>query len=555
MILTKLLLLLLAAWRSAATATDNDRRSNKDYSAETAACRPRRGQTYLTMGQDLLSVADYLLVQYNASLHEESMSSSSSSLQRTSSKSRPNDHALYHPAAFMAYTDIQKLVGLDKPVDYGSGIEYADGLLSLTQSIMSTMPKTTMHSRPHLSTNKKPAAAAAAALQLGLWLNGTAGCHDIVNGRLDAQVSRLFHYLLHQCTAAKVFVRVGYEFDNPTFGYYYNTDQALLYARTFRYIVHACRQQHHATCRDRIAFVWHSWGATAEMTRSLLDEYYPGDDYVDWIAVSIFSQVYPSHSTATVPDSIPRLGSRSTVETILDYAVRHGKPIMIAESSPFGGFDALSDPWNDWFVPVLEYIEHYDVGMWSYIHCHWDAQRMWHGVGFGDSRLSSNATVLRLWRQHVLRNPRFAAASLDCASSTIATKQHKHTVQDTLLPRDDAVASKNRVWSPAVLDAELVPPFSHNDPCTPCDTNTSTTADDQRQFQKVLWTVAVLVGLLMVVLALCGGLCVILVNIYVAVFGLPDNVRERLVQSNKDMVHPRVAVYGTVHDAAFTPPS
>jgi lysozyme family protein len=29
----------------------------------------------------------------------------------------------------VVYTDIQTLRGLDKPVDYGSGIEYAEGIL------------------------------------------------------------------------------------------------------------------------------------------------------------------------------------------------------------------------------------------------------------------------------------------------------------------------------------------------------------------------------------------------------------------------------------------
>jgi hypothetical protein len=38
---------------------------------------------------------------------------------------------------------------------------------------------------------------------------------------------------------------------------------------------------------------------------------------------------------------------------------------------------------------------------------------MWHSVGFGDTRLDSNATVLRLWRENVLDNPRFASSQSD----------------------------------------------------------------------------------------------------------------------------------------------
>jgi hypothetical protein len=35
---------------------------------------------------------------------------------------------------------------------------------------------------------------------------------------------------------------------------------------------------------------------------------------------------------------------------------------------------------------------------------------MWHQVGFGDTRLDSNGTVLRLWHDEVLQNPRFLSS-------------------------------------------------------------------------------------------------------------------------------------------------
>jgi hypothetical protein len=35
---------------------------------------------------------------------------------------------------------------------------------------------------------------------------------------------------------------------------------------------------------------------------------------------------------------------------------------------------------------------------------------MWHQVGFGDTRLDSNGTVLRLWHDKVLQNPRFLSS-------------------------------------------------------------------------------------------------------------------------------------------------
>jgi hypothetical protein len=88
----------------------------------------------------------------------------------------------FQPAATMFYTDIQTLRGLDTPVDYGSGIEYADGLAQ---------------------------AFAMSGIQIGLWLNGTAGCQDILDGTLNSKLHDLFRYLKH-VPVPKIFLRVGY---------------------------------------------------------------------------------------------------------------------------------------------------------------------------------------------------------------------------------------------------------------------------------------------------------------------------------------------------------
>lgn len=131
-------------------------------------CRPPPGKTYLTIGQDLFSIAEYLDSQYNVSLHHNSTEPRSS----------------FYPAAAMVYTDIQTLRGLDAPVDYGSGVEYANGLVDsvLSQDV---------------------------GLQIGLWLNGTEGCRDLVQGKLDKKVHVLLKYL-ETCPASRVFLRVGY---------------------------------------------------------------------------------------------------------------------------------------------------------------------------------------------------------------------------------------------------------------------------------------------------------------------------------------------------------
>lgn len=91
----------------------------------------------------------------------------------------------FAPAAAMFYTDLEKLQGLTTPVDYGSGIEYANGILN------SLFPQTNM------------------GLQIGLWLNGTYGCDMINHGKMEEQLQDLSTYLESNQFSA-IFLRIGY---------------------------------------------------------------------------------------------------------------------------------------------------------------------------------------------------------------------------------------------------------------------------------------------------------------------------------------------------------
>jgi hypothetical protein len=307
---------------------------------------------YLTIGQDYESIRAYL------------------------------DDIRSAPHAYMVYTDLQTLVGLWAPVNYGTGVEYANGVINLSQQ--------------YFPTNPLP------SLQIGLWLNGTLGCQGILNRQYQAQIEQFFRYCVVDCAALKIYLRIGYEFDNPDFHY---TPE--LYKSTFQYLVLECDRLYSSKCREKIEFVWHSWAATTYTSSSIsqLYDYYPGDDFVDWIGISIFSQLY---TLDNVPPKVTTVGTPATVRQVCEYAQHHGKRIMIAESTPFGGIDQLNDPWSDWFVPVLELIDDYrSIQMWSYIYCNWNVQPMWQNAGFGDSRLSQNETLVRLWRHQVVSNPRF----------------------------------------------------------------------------------------------------------------------------------------------------
>ena len=328
------------------------------------------------------------------------------------------------PAAAMFYTDLRKLRGLDVPVDYGSGVEYADGIL-----LQSGIP----------------------ALQMGLWLGGVRGCRDLLRGKLEEELHRLMDYLV-SCRAKRVYLRVGYEFDNPDFGYYNGNTTTTSrsgqddYRAAFRRIVHACRTRG-PPCWDKVDFVWHSWGAGLVANCSLWD-FYPGDEYVDWVGVSLFTQFYPTSPTGNV----------ETVRQVLDFAKTQDKPVMIAESTPFGGIDQLDDPWEQWFQPVLDLIEEHDIAMWSYINCDWTSQPMWANTGFGDTRLSINETVMKLWRRHVMENPRFVM-TVDALSGCREARR-SYPILSLARSKDStaAVDDKRNMRFDDLAERPLVPP-------------------------------------------------------------------------------------------------
>ena len=229
------------------------------------ACRPPANHTYLAIGQDLFSISEYVQSQYNFSLHNRPHISHAIANDTLPGGGLGLSVKDFVPAAYMVYTDIQSLDGLWEPTDYGSGVEYAEGVLDLFDD--SHAPRQPADAASH---RKQP--LARTGLQIGLWLNGTTGCFDIASGDLDDKIRDLATYL-EQSRAIRIFVRIGYEFDNPLFGY----DDPKMYVVAFRKLVTSIRNSVDKATRHRVIFVWHSWAAPMASNTLRLESYYPGD--------------------------------------------------------------------------------------------------------------------------------------------------------------------------------------------------------------------------------------------------------------------------------------
>lgn len=122
------------------------------------------------------------------------------------------------------------------------------------------------------------------------------------------------------------------EFDNPWFGF-----EPSSYVRAFQTIVTACHKNLSSTAKSKVKFVWHSWAAPRSDGVELVD-FYPGDEYVDWIGVSIFQQLYPWKTEWG--------GDHNTVEEVLDFAISHNK-VRILSVKDFMSF--LFQSWAKMF--------------------------------------------------------------------------------------------------------------------------------------------------------------------------------------------------------------
>lgn len=172
-----------------------------------------------------------------------------------------------------------------------------------------------------------------------------------------------------------IYLRIGYEFDGV-----HNELDPDDYVKAYTYIVDYFRSKN----VDNIAYVWHSYAAEPYQGYPI-SQWYPGDDYVDWVAISVFGHAYNS-------DFGPR------TDKVLDFARQHSKPVMIAESNPVNGIDTdNTQVWEDWFVSYFSFIYNKNIKAISFINEDWQRLTI-PGIGeWQDARLYNNSEVSKAW--------------------------------------------------------------------------------------------------------------------------------------------------------------
>ena len=236
-------------------------------------CTPSKGQTALIIGQDYHTIVNYTKAFNNKS-----------------------------PWAVMSYTALQSgtgsLKGLNEPIDYGSGVEWASGLLN-------HFPNT--------------------GLQLGLYLVNE--LDSVINGALDYEIRKLIDYLAGELSTHQIYLRIGYEFDWPSNNY--DPEKFIL---AFKYIVDYFRISDLST--KHVNFVWHSSGfrLIRDKVEIPFHEFYPGSKYIDFCGTSLFQQPFWCSE-----EGDPYNCRMDYVDELAEFCKSEEIPIMICESTPIGG--------------------------------------------------------------------------------------------------------------------------------------------------------------------------------------------------------------------------
>jgi hypothetical protein len=297
------------------------------YQYDQSRFVPPEGKVLLIMGQDLVTITEYM----------------------DNFSDRPV------PGGWTAYWGITSMNGVDRMNAEDIAMQYG--------------------SQNHQTLVKD---YSDSVLQSGLWI---VGMWDILKkarkGEYDTVIRQFSTWA--KTIDRPLYLRIGYEFDGE-----HNQMKPSDYVRAYRRIVDIMREEH----TDNIAFVWQSYAAPTYKAYALSD-WYPGDEYVDWVGISLFAQLYS-----------PELNKEA--DDVFNFAKQHKKPVMVAEASPVNGIDKNStEAWDTWFVKLLSLAYQKNIKAISYINADWTSYPGFTANNWKDARLQNNQKIVDAWFKEI----------------------------------------------------------------------------------------------------------------------------------------------------------
>jgi hypothetical protein len=240
-------------------------------------------------------------------------------------------------------------------------------------------------------------------LQLAIWTGerqwGDPGYYldRIINGQYDRNILALTQTC--KSFGKPIYIRFGYEFDGS-----HNAYPPDKYIAAYQYFVDMMRAQG----VNNVAYVWHSWGVgayygyddfpafypalpdTQPVTQAL---WYPGDDYVDWVGLSVFGIGWGD------------LRRNEVVQWLITFAENHNKAVMLAETAAIKTSGRSDPSWvipnTEWFMNVFNLCKQNNVvKAFTYINRDWEANNP--SSTWGDTRIQTAVPgVKTYWLQEI----------------------------------------------------------------------------------------------------------------------------------------------------------
>ena len=268
------------------------------------------------------------------------------------------------PAGFITYSAIPEVWGLFSIVDYGAGPLFAD-------------------------TYKNDSKFDGTVLTIGVaFINQSV---QIANGNYDGQIRTMANWCKN--FGKPIFLRPGFEFNFGPNGY----GEGPEYAAAYRRIVDIFRAEN----VNNVAFVWQA--TTSFWT--CIEDYWPGADYVDWVAWSDFN-------------AAPLSADSYKSNLVYQVAEAFDKPIMIAEitlrGQPMDNLENSQQVWETYYLRWLNVLKELPrVKAFCYINQDWRKQPLWINNNFWvntNSRIQDDQLIAEKWEEVFLQDPMWIQA-------------------------------------------------------------------------------------------------------------------------------------------------
>jgi len=256
-----------------------------------------------------------------------------------------------------AFTNYSAFLGPQAPAGY----MWYTGVSNLNETLPGQVPEAFMSLLADLQA-RQPSRFLVPQIGLSFTSNGSGYGDLVASGAYDNAIAALGAGLA--ALGRPVFLRVGYEFNGRSWNGY----KPSTYVSALQRIVSRVRAAQPALNRS-LAVVW---DYACDDAGNPWAPFWPGDGYVDWWGVNIFSG-------SSAPGS-------HCARAFVDAAEAAGYPVLLGESTP--RYIGAGASWGKWFGPYFDgLVARRAVKAFSYIDWNWAATRRW--PTWGDCRVEA----------------------------------------------------------------------------------------------------------------------------------------------------------------------